>query len=453
MPNVKTPKAKGEPKKKRSLEEIREAREALENQLNALLQEVEGEDREYGQNEATEIVDLTRQIAEEQKLIDARTALEQKRLNDAERQRKIDRANNSNPDTVEGQAKRFQWLKFFRGCLEGKHDGLEAEISQEGGKEAKNCGHVARTNNPLPSSFLQVSQRDLSAGTSTEGQETVDTTLGSLIPALTPRLGVMQMGATMLNLTNPIDYPREDSLMTAAWKAEKAAADETTSTFDDISLSPKRLAAWTEFTKDLLFQSSISVDAFVRNRLASTIRRKLDKDLLIADGNSDDPIGLLNIANTNDASVGGSGATPDWADVVNFWRQIALDNADVATLRWLTNTEVAYHLMTTEKVASTDSRMLLDSINGNLGGYPIHISNQVPSDLTDTVYENQSAMIFGNWSDFLIAQFAGLDFIVDPFTKGKNAMVQVIVHSWWDCDVNHPESFAIAKDIGGTAVE
>ena len=446
------PKTLKTPAQKRSLDEIREAREALELELNTLLTEVENEEREFGSEESNQVISLTRQIKDEQSLIDARMAIEQKRLADAERQRRIDRAHNSNPDTVEGQAKQFRWMKFLHGCLERNHEGLEAEISQEGEREAKGVGHITRLNNPLPSSFLQVSQRDLSAGTTNEGKETVDTTMGSLIPALTPNLGVMQMGARMLKLTAPISYPREKTLMTAAWKAEKAAAAETTSTFDNIDLSPKRLAAWTEFTKDLLFQSSISVDTFVRDRLGSTIRRKLDKDLLIADGNSDDPIGLLNIANTNSAAIGGSGANPTWAKIVNFWKEIALDNADVATLRWLTNPTVAHSLMTTAKVSSTDSKMLLDSINGDLGGYPIHISTQVPGDLTDSSYENQSALIFGNWSDFLVAQFSGLDFIVDPYTKGKEAMVQVIVHSWWDCDVNHPESFAIAKDIGGTAV-
>lgn len=432
----------------RTLAEMQEARENLETQLTAL---VDDDTRDLTSEDTDTIISLQRQISEESQAIEAEQRREQARLIAAEHRRRRDRSARP-PDSVEGQARKFDWLKFLRGAMEGNHEGLEAELSQEGAAEARNSGHATGLSNPLPSSFLRATQRDFSAGTSTEGKETVPTDLGALIPALTPKLGVMKMGATMLNLTNPLNFPRENSLMSAGWKGEKGTADETTSTFDDIDLTPHRLAAWTEFTKDLLFQSSISIGNFVRDRLSSTIKRKLDKDLLIGDGQTGAILGLLGIANTNNANVGGSGATPDWSDIVNFWKELAIDNADVENLQWLTNPTVAHALMTTVKASGTDSTMLLDKINGDLGGYPINISTQVPADLTDSSYEDQSALIFGNWKDFLVAQFSGLDVIVDPFTKGKEAMVQVIIHSWWDCDVNHPESFAIAKDIGGTVV-
>lgn len=437
-------------KKARSLDEIRESREALEIELNALLESAESEERDFGPDEATKVKSLTREIAEEQALIDARMAIEQKRLNDAERQRRIDRQFREKDD-IQTQGRKMSWIKFIKGAHDGNHEGLEKEIVEEGHAEAKKYSHATSLRNPLPSSFLQV--RDQDAGTSGKGQETIDTQLGGLIPALRPNLNLAALGSTMMTgLTQPWEFPRQTSLMSAAWKAEKAAADETDANFDQISLNPHRLAAWAEFTKDILFQSDIAIDAFVRRELESAIRIKLDKDLIAAASGGDAPTGLLNIANTNDASIGGSGATPDWADLIKFYRMIAMDNADIGSLSWYTNPLVAEMLLTTEKASGTNGDMLLEEIGASVAGFPARFSTQVPSDLTDTVYENQSALIFGNWSDFIVAQFAGVDVIVDPYTKGKEAMVQVITHTWWDCDVRHPESFAIAKDIGGTAV-
>lgn len=440
--------------KTRTIAEIRESCESLENQLNAIISTAETEARDFAVEEATQVTTLTRQIAEEHSLIEAMQAVEQVRLNQAEQQRRRDRAAIPQRDNVEFQARKFSWTKFIRGCYEDKHEGLEAEMREEGLIQVKGHSHTAKVRNPLPADFFKPVTRDQDASTPTKGKETIDTQLGGLIPALRPNLVLTsQLGARMMTgLTQPWEFPRQTSLMSAAWKAEKIAATETDADFDKISLSPKRLAAWSEFTKDILFQSDLAIDAFVKSELESAIRTKLDLDLIAAASGGDAPTGLLNITGTNDASIGGSGAKLDWADLVNFYKLMTIENADMGNMAFYSNPLVAYDLMTTEKTSGTTGQMLLEKIGGSLAGFPAYFSNQVPSDLTDTSYEDQSAMIFGNWSDFIIAQFSGFDVIVDPYTKGKEAMVQIITHSWWDCDVRHPESFSIAKDIGGTVV-
>lgn len=440
--------------KPRSLDEIRESQETLEVQLNQILASAEEEDRDFSPEEATQVRSLTRQIADEQSLIEARQAIEQKRLNDAERQRRIDRATRGNRDTIEGQGQKMSWMKMIRGAFEGKQEGLEKEIVEEGFNEARQYGYAASLRNPLPSAFLQIATRDQDASTTNKGKETIDTQMGALIPALRPNTMLEQLGATFITgLTSPLDFPRQTSLMAAAWKAEKAAASETDANFDNISLTPHRLAAWVEFTKDILFQSSIAMDTFVKNELENAVRLKLDKDLIGAASGGDAPTGLLNIANTNNASPSANANVKlDWAGLVNFYKLISVEDADVDNMKFYSNPLVAYDLMTTQKVSSTTGEMLLDKIGGTLAGFPALFSTQVPSDLTDTTYKDQSAMIFGNWRDFLVAQFSGIDLLVDPYTKGKEAMIQVIIHSWWDCDVRHPESFSIAKTLQGTTI-
>lgn len=432
--------------------EARAQREELENRLTELTAD---STREVSADDAAEIIRLQDEITELSSNIEEGEKTQRARMIAVEHRRKIDRSHaaRSNRDDVETAGQRFSWTKFIRESLNGKHEGLEAEIRQEGFNEARDFKHMDSPTNPLPSQFLQIRATSQETSTAGRGQETIDEQLGSLIPALRPRLALARLGATqMTGLTSPIRLPRHVGLPNAAWRGEEAAATQTYATFDDIDLKPHGLSAWVDFTRELAFQSSISVENFIREELGDAIRRKYDSTALIGDGNSDDPVGLLNIVGTNDASIGGGGATPDWADVVNFWKELAVDNADFENMSFLTNPLVAHALMTTPKVSGTDSQMLLDSPTGRLGGYPIFISNQVPSDLTDTVHENQSALIFGNWKEAIVAQWGGIDVVVDPITVKKQAIVEVVVHSWWDFNVKHPASFAIAKDIGGTEV-
>jgi hypothetical protein len=74
-------------------------------------------------------------------------------------------------------------------------------------------------------------------------------------------------------------------------------------------------------------------------------------------------------------------------------------------------------------------------------------STQVPSTLTKGSASGIAhAIIFGNWADLIIAQWGGYDLVVDPYSNSKNAIVTLVVNSWWDTAVRHPESFAAMKD-------
>lgn len=419
---------------------MQEAREALENQLNELTVD---ETRDLTSEDANQIISLQRQISEETQRIEEATRIEQARLLAAEHRRRRDRATRPQ-DSVEGQARMFSYTKFARGALTGSQEGLEKEIMEEGHREAKTAGHTGTLQNPLPASFLKV-ERAQDSITTNKGKETVDKQMGDLIPALRPRIMMAEMGATVLSgLTAPLDLPRQTTLMNAAWRKEKVDASQTDASFDQVNLSPKGLSAWASFTREIMFQSSIGIEQFVRGELENAVRRKLDSSFLIADGQAEDPVGLLNVANTNSVTTSG---TISWAKIVEFWKELSLENADMENIAFYTNPHVAYKLMTTVKASGTDSKMLLDTPTSTLAGYPIRISTQVPSNIGTSPNDNKSALLFGNWKEAIVAQFAGIDLTVDPYTEAKKAMIDIIIHSWWDFGVRHPKSFAIAKDI------
>jgi hypothetical protein len=60
-------------------------------------------------------------------------------------------------------------------------------------------------------------------------------------------------------------------------------------------------------------------------------------------------------------------------------------------------------------------------------------------------------MIYGAFNALYIAQFGGLDIVIDPYTLSKNAVVTMVVNSWWDMGLRWPSHFAAIKDIDLTA--
>ena len=341
-------------------------------------------------------------------------------------------------------------------------DGLEAEMHQEAEREFRAAGISPSGNLFVPKMYVAREKRDMTAGTATAGGNTIPTVLGDLIPFLDPRLAVIQAGATLLTgLTGNLDFPRNDAAATATWETENSANDETSPTFDKISMSPNRLGAFTDISKQLLVQSSIDVENFVRNRLGEAVNRALDYALINGDNSTQPFYGILNTAGIGNVSIGTDGGPLTYKHIIDLETELAVDNADFGTLAYLTTPGVRGFLKNTEKASGTAQFVWMDGTPpvgqqglrvDLLNGYRAFVSTQVPSNLTKGGGTNLHSVIFGNFSELLIGQWAGLDVVIDPYTSSKNALVTIVVNSWWDAAVRHAASFAAIKDADITGI-
>ena len=338
----------------------------------------------------------------------------------------------------------YSLMRAIRMAAKGKElDGLEGEMAQEARREAQRSGLTLSGNLQIPGML----KRELTAGTASEGGNTVATDLGDLIPILEPKLKVRELGATYLTgLVGNLDLPRNNADATATWEGENDANAETSPTFDKISLTPKRLGAFTDISKQLMAQSSIDVENFVRGRLSFAVAKALDLAAINGSGSAPEPRGILNTSGIGDVAGGTNGATPDWADIVDLESALAVDNADMGSLAYLTTPGIRGYLKKT--IIDSGSGQFIWPVNATeINGYPVDVSTQVPSTLTKgTASGIAHAIIFGNWADLIIGQWAGYDVVVDPYSNSKNAIVTIVVNSWWDIAVRHAESFAAMKD-------
>lgn len=279
-----------------------------------------------------------------------------------------------------------------------------------------------------------VMMRDLNVGTTTAGGHTVATELRGLIDMLRNRSVINQVGATMLTgLEGNVAFPRQTTAATGYWVAEGGSPTESQQVFDQVTMSPKTFGAYTEYTRQLLMQSSIDVEQFVRNDLTRVLALGIDLAALYGTGASNQPTGVSQQSGIN-APTAFAAANPTFAEVVAMESAVAEDNADAGSLAYVCRTDMRGHFKTTEKFSSTGQTIWEpgDTVNG----YSVGVSNQVTA----------GDLFFGNWSELLIGLWGGLDVMVNPWALDTSGGVRIVALQSMDIAVRHPVSFAFNND-------
>jgi HK97 family phage major capsid protein len=284
-----------------------------------------------------------------------------------------------------------------------------------------------------------------------EGGNTIQTNKGNLLDDLFERMVLVQAGATVLNgLVGNLDIPRLNKDATGpVKKTENQQSGELSPTTSMLSLSPKRLPAVIEVSNQLMKQSSErALEAVLKRHLESHISQVMQRALLHGGGTAE-PVGIAGTTGIGSVAGGTNGAAPDYADIVNLQREVAIDDADFGRLAFVTNAKVEAKLKLTPKVASTDSMTLIDSYRNisTLDGRPYYITNSVSSTLIKAGSGSVcSAIFFGNWNDLWIANWGGIEFLVNPFSKDDYGLTSINAAVYYDGGVVRPVSFAAMLD-------
>lgn len=351
---------------------------------------------------------------------------------------------NADIGLTEEEARDFSFVRAIHAMSTGnwKQAGFEREcslaVAQRMGKDPQGIF--------VP---LDVQRRDLTVGTPTAGGNLVPTELmsGDFISLLRSKMALIQAGATFLpGLQGNIAIPRQTGGATAYWVTEGSSPTESQQAFDQVQMSPKTVGAFTDISRKLLLQSSLSIEAFVRNDLATVVALALDLAGINGSGTGSEPRGVLKQVGIGAVLGGTNGGAPTWQNIIDLESAVANVNADIGTLGYLTNTKVRGKIKGTEKSASTGQYIWQDG-DAPLNGYRATISNQVPGNLTKgTAAGICSAILFGNFADLLIGQWGALDLMVDPYTNSTSGTVRVVALQDADIAVRHVESFAAMVD-------
>lgn len=363
----------------------------------------------------------------------------------------------SSPDIgmSEREKKRYSIVRAMNRLADKKPlDGLELEASNTVAKNSRReaQGFFVPTDvraTPLrdladnPEEFHRAVRgmvsRALNADTATAGGYTIqESVLGdAMIELLRNKMVISKLGAMNLTgLVGDVAIPRQNGPAIAYWLGENDAVSETDQSIGQITLRPRRLAAQTAYSKQLLSQPSISVELFVRQDLMLILALAKDLAAIAGLGAAGQPLGIINT--TGVGSVTFSGATT-WPKVVSFETILGQANADRGQIGFLTTPGVKGSwkgILRATGALVNSSSFLWD--NGKVNEYPAESTNQVPN--------NQ--VIFGNFNDLILADWDGLDVVVDPYTLAQNGQVRIVEMLMTDVAVRHPVSFVVSSDAG-----
>jgi HK97 family phage major capsid protein/HK97 family phage prohead protease len=258
---------------------------------------------------------------------------------------------------------------------------------------------------------------------------------GSFIDVLRNQSSVMQAGATMLSgLSGNVKIPKKTAASAASWiSTEGGAASESEPTLGQVTMAPKTLGAFTDITRLMMMQSSLDIEALVRNDLSTAIALAIDLGALAGTGSSGQPTGVKNTSGIN-APTNFAAANPTFAEVVAMETAVAEDNALSGNLAYIAPAGMYGALKTTAKDAG--SGQFVVGPDGNMNGYNTIVSNQVTA----------GDLYFGNFADLLIGMYGGLDIVVDPYTSSTSGTVRIVALQTCDVAVRHAVSFAFNND-------
>ena len=303
--------------------------------------------------------------------------------------------------------------------------------------------------------LMLLQKRELTVGTAATAGNLVGTNLlsANFIELLRNFQVLRAVGAQILSgLVGDVTFPRQDGGASGGWLAESANAANSELTTDLPALTPHSVGAYSDMTRKLLLQSSPSVEALVRADLAMAIALEVDSSGLNGTGAGDIPKGIRATTGIGDVDHGTDGSLETWAKLVEYESDVAVGNAAVGDMWYIMNAKAFGSAKVIPKV--TAQAIFLASGrqaplgSGEANGYPVAVTNQLPSNLTKGSSTTIcSATVFGNFRDLIIGEWSGIDILADPFTLGLDGGLRVIAHQDVDYLVRHPASFSASDDV------
>ena len=364
------------------------------------------------------------------------------------------------------EAKRFSFLRLIRARTYGhdqpgfiKEAAFELDVCRLAGEQAKKDNRKQR-GLIIPNDVLLVSQPELGqdwravaeirsilaanpqlakrvltqavAGSSVIAE---DLLAASFIDLLRNRMITASLGATILSgLEGDIAIPRLSGGGTAYWLAtDETDITEATQTLNQVTMVPRNVGALSVFTRQLLMQSSVAIEALVRSDIATVLAIAIDLAGLYGTGAGGQPTGVANVAGIG-APGTWAGAVPTFGEVIALETVVAQANALVANIAYACDTGMRGSLKSAEKFTNTG--LTIWEPGNTLNGHRTEVSNQIID----------GDIFFGNWADLLWGQWGGLDVLIDPYTLSGRGNTRVIAFLTNDFAVRHPESFSFEND-------
>lgn len=374
---------------KTKLEELQAELDALNAQLNPKDEETKNESVEDENKEEVKPTDTDK----EEKNCD-----EEAEKEDLEKEK-----NNRNSNTMK---KNFSLLKTIRSIANNQPvDSLNNAVLSAGANEMRKAGlnYVGQIQLPAESRAAITVQ--------VEGEDVVATDLMDVVKPLQAMNVMVQAGAKYITgLVGDVQYPIMSNA-SCTWEGETVAAKDGAVTFTNVKLSPKRLTTIVPISKQFLLQDGVGAEAAIREEIVNAINAKLEATILGSEaGTATMPGGIF--AGEITTSI------TDFKGLCDL--EAGLEDANVyGELKYIVSPKAKAALRNMAK--STKSTQLVFE-NGEIDGTPALCTSHV----------KDKKIAFGDFSQYIIAQWGNLDITVDNVTLAGEGQIRLVVNAYFD---------------------
>ena len=319
--------------------------------------------------------------------------------------------------------KKFNLLSAIRSVAEGKpmDDATQAVI--DAGKSEMRSAGVSMTGQ------IQIPVENRAAVTVTaEGEDVVVTDFANILDPLRTKNVLADSGANILTgLVGDLQIPAMGA-ENVNWEGETDEAQDGAGTFTNVKLTPHRLSAYIDVSKQFLVQDSLGAEALIRRDLVNAIQAKLEDTIFgTEDAEGGRPAGIFN------------GVTP--TKVTDFKGLVTLES-DVedanfyGPAKYIVSPKAKAAMRAMAK--STKSTQLVME-GDNIDGTPVLSTGHIA----------KNTFAYGDWSQLYVGQWGAIDLTVDPYTKAAAGQVRLVINAFFDFKLVRPKAVV----LGTTAAE
>lgn len=333
---------------------------------------------------------------------------------------------------------------------------LELEVSETIAKRLgrETTGFFVPTNEPIfRLNESEMRARALATSSSGAGGALVATELVSFLELLRPRLSLANLGAEFMGgCTSNFSLPKMTGDVGFNWVGENPGSDnsDTDPTFGQVPFSPLGATATTSWSRQLLIQSSVDIEAKVRSALL--LRGAIGiETAALGGGGGTQPTGLLSTSGVHVIALGTNGANPVKQNFIDMLTACAVANAELGdNQKYLVTEQTAGYLSGQPELGNTialPTYTYSPDGKGRINGHEAARTNLLPINLTKGSASGVCrAAIGGSWSALTIAEWGAMEIILDPYTGAKQSLVKIIANFLVDSNCTYPQAFSVILD-------
>ena len=255
--------------------------------------------------------------------------------------------------------------------------------------------------------------------TAADGGVTIPQNLYNEIIPLLRQTGVTRsLGVTELPLPNGnLNLVKQTGAANFTWVGENKPIGNSKPAMGNIKLSAKKLAGIIPISNELLRDSSLVADRFVRDEMVNGIAEAEDITSLYGSGNENAPKGITVACADNKITVDGELNADTIYSMVGKLLSAKLNNPSFA---WRIP-GVLWAKLYGMQTASGNYIFRDEMKDGKLCGYPFKIDNNIKVDAES----GKTQIFFGDWKNFLIGVESALQVAVSTdasFTDGDKSV-------------------------------